>query len=259
MPTADFASAYLNGCVPYTVQFSDSSIAGTQLFYTWYFGDGDSSHLASPVHTYGNVGSYDVTLIVYTTNGCIGIDTFSVPGMVNVFPTPTAGITANPTSVSIFNPFISTFDQSMNGDSCWLDFGDGYAINACDGSHVYWNYGIYNIIQTVYNSYGCYDTAMVTVEVRPEDRFFIPNTFTPNGNGLNDIFMPAILGAEDYHFMIFDRWGELIFETHDVNVGWDGRYKGNKCQEDVYVWRITYTDVVDDSSRKMIGHVNLIR
>ncbi|MBI3512172.1 MAG: PKD domain-containing protein [Bacteroidetes bacterium] len=259
MPTADFAGAYLEGCNPFTVQFSDSSIAGTQLQYTWIFGDGDTSHLANPVHTYFGVGTYDVSLIVATTNGCIGIDTFSVPGMITVDPAPTAGITANPTVTSIFSPYITVTDQSMNGDSCILDFGDGFVTSACDGGHTYWSYGTYNIIQTVYNSYGCSDVDTVQVEVTPENRFFIPNTFTPNGDGLNDIFMPVILGAEGYHFMIFDRWGELIFETRDTNVGWDGRYKGNKCQEDVYVWKVDYVNVVDESSQKLIGHVNLIR
>ncbi|HTL82993.1 MAG TPA: T9SS type B sorting domain-containing protein, partial [Bacteroidia bacterium] len=107
--------------------------------------------------------------------------------------------------------------------------------------------------------FGCMSTDTVTIEILPEDRFYIPNTFTPNGNGLNDIFMPAILGADKYHFMIFDRWGNLIFETNDVNVGWDGRFKGHRCEEDVYVWRITYTDVVDLQEKTVIGHVNLIR
>ncbi|HEU4718381.1 MAG TPA: T9SS type B sorting domain-containing protein, partial [Bacteroidia bacterium] len=111
----------------------------------------------------------------------------------------------------------------------------------------------------VYNQYGCSDTAVIPIEVRPEFRFFIPNTFTPNGDGLNDIFMPAIMGVDNYHFMIFDRWGNLIFETSDTFQGWDGRYKGNKCQEDVYVWKIDFTNVVDESNQELIGHVNLIR
>jgi gliding motility-associated-like protein len=95
--------------------------------------------------------------------------------------------------------------------------------------------------------------------VLPENRFFIPNTFTPNGDGLNDLFMPAVMGVEDYRFMIFDRWGNLLFDTIDTYQGWDGRFKGNKCQEDVYVWKIAYTNVVNGEEIKVIGHVNLVR
>jgi gliding motility-associated-like protein len=259
IPKAGFAATPLSGCVPYTVQFSDSSITGTPAAYLWDFGDGGTSTLANPIHTYTDTGVFDVMLIITTNSGCIGIDTFFVPGMVTVHPIPTAGFSVTATSVSIFAPFIGTIDESFNNDSCVMDFGDGFVTSDCNFTHTYWNYGNYNITQVVYNQFGCTDTMVIPIEVRPEHRFFIPNTFTPNGDGLNDIFLPAILGATDYHFMIFDRWGELIFETYDVNQGWDGRYKGNKCQEDVYVWKIDYTNVVDESSQRLIGHVNLIR
>ncbi|MCX6311363.1 MAG: PKD domain-containing protein [Bacteroidetes bacterium] len=258
-PTADFAATPLYGCVPFTVQFSDSSIAGTPLQYLWNFGDGNTSTLSNPIHTYLNVGSYNVSLIIATSNGCIGIDTFLVPNMVNVLPIPTAGFSVSDTVVSIFSPFITVNDLSLNADSCVMNFGDGYSTTDCNSTHTYWNYGSYVITQIVYNQFGCSDTAHITIEVLPENRFFIPNTFTPNGDGLNDLFMPAILGADNYRFMIFDRWGELIFDTHDTFQGWDGRYKGNKCQEDVYVWKIEYKNVVDSEQKTLIGHVNLIR
>jgi len=259
MPTADFNTGPFVGCQPFVVQFSDSSIAGTQLYYHWEFGDGDTSNIASPIHVYPNVGVYDVTLVIWTTNGCVSIDTITVPGAVTVNPTPTAGFGVSDTSVSIFTPYITVSDSSIGADSCWLSFGDGYWTNDCNASHTYWAYGDYTITQIVVNQYGCPDTAYIQVEVTPEHRFFAPNTFTPNGDGLNDVFMPAIMGAEQYRFMIFDRWGMLIFETYDIYTGWDGRFKGNKCQEDVYVWKVDYLDVQHYESVSVIGHVNLIR
>jgi gliding motility-associated-like protein len=260
MPEADFSPVSSTGCVPFTVQFSDSSIAGTQLTYFWDFGDGYTSNMANPQHTYTMVGTFDVTLIVTTINGCIASDTFFSPGLITVLPVPTAGFTVDFQSVSIFDPVITVFDQSVNADSCYLSFGDGYTVtNACDQAHTYGNHGDYTITQIVWNEFGCSDTAQLVVEVRPEFRFYIPNTFTPNGDGLNDVFYPSIMGVEDYHFMIFDRWGELIFETSDIYTGWDGRYKGNKCQEDVYVWKVSFTDLTIEEGAKYIGHVSLIR
>ncbi|MDQ3111409.1 MAG: PKD domain-containing protein [Bacteroidota bacterium] len=258
-PTSNFSATPLYGCVPYTVEFQDSSIAGTPMTYQWDFGDGFTSTLPNPTHTYTDTGSYDVTLIITTTNGCIGIDTFSVLGMINVFPSPTAGFDVTAHSVSIFSPFIGTIDLSQNADSCVMDFGDGFVTGNCNAVHTYWNYGSFMITQTVYNEFGCPDTAQILIEVIPEHRFFIPNTFTPNGDGLNDMFIPVLMGVEDYHFMLFDRWGNLMFETIDTYQGWDGRYKGNRCQEDVYVWKITCTNVVNGEEIKIIGHVNLVR
>jgi gliding motility-associated-like protein len=259
VPQALFTATPLSGCVPYTVQFSDSSIVGTPATYLWQFGDGGSSTLANPVHTYTAAGTYDVMLIVTTVSGCIGIDTFFVPSMVTVLPIPTAGFMVSDSSVSIFDPFIGVTDESLNADSCYMDFGDGFVTSDCNSVHTYWAYGNYTIMQVVYNQFGCTDTMRIPVEVLPENRFFIPNTFTPNGNGLNDIFMPSIMGVENYRFMIFDRWGNLIFNTDDTFQGWDGRYKGNKCEEDVYVWKIEYTNVVTLEQEVIIGHVNLIR
>lgn len=258
-PTANFDTGPFVGCQAFGIQFSDSSIAGTQIDYLWDFGDGYTSTDAEPYHLYTNVGVYDVTLIIATTNGCIGIDTITVPGAVTVNPTPFAGFSTSDTVVSIFTPYISVTDLSVGADSCWLNFGDGYTTTDCNGGHTYWTYGQYTIMQIVNNEYGCSDTAWINVEVLPEHRFYIPNTFTPNGNGLNDVFMPAIMGAEQYHFMVFDRWGMLIFETYSLYEGWDGRFKGEECQQDVYVWKVDYLDIEHKTSETRIGHVNLIR
>lgn len=259
MPTASFNTGPFVGCQPFFVQFDDNSIAGTAISYFWDFGDGNTSTLAEPSHLYPNVGVYDVTLIIATTNGCIGIDTLTVPAAVTVNPSPVAGFSTSDTSVSIFNPYISVTDLSAGADSCSLDFGDGYTSADCNAGHTYQAYGNYTITQIVINEYGCPDTAQINVEVYPEHRFYVPNTFTPNGNGLNDVFMPAIMGAEQYHFMVFDRWGMLIFETYDLNEGWDGRFKGEECQQDVYVWKVDYLDIENRVSVTKIGHVNLIR
>jgi gliding motility-associated-like protein len=260
MPDALFNTPNAEGCVPHTVFFNDASITGVPLTYFWDFGDGNTSTQPNPSHTYTQVGVYDVTLIITATAGCVAVDTFFMPGLVVVNPVPTAGFTVDSLSVSIFDPFITATDLSSGADSCQLNWGDGYvSTNMCNETHAYWNYGQYTITQIVWNEYGCPDTAQLRVEVRPEHRFYIPNSFTPNGDGLNDVFIPAIMGAEDYRFMIFDRWGELIFESSDTDQGWNGRYKGDKCQQDVYVWKVEYTNAATGEPANKIGHVTLIR
>jgi gliding motility-associated-like protein len=258
-PDAQFDLTPINGCVPLVVHFTDHSTSATPMLYTWYFGDGDSSHLANPVHTYMSTGSYDVMLVIQTTSGCISLDTLFAPGLVNVYPYPTAGFSLSDTVFSQFSPYITATDLSTGADSCRLDFGDGYVTTDCNAGHSYWTYGNYIVMQVVYNDYGCTDTAWIPVEVLPEFRFYIPNTFTPNGDGRNDIFMPAVSGCEQYHFMIFDRWGMLIFETDNTEVGWDGRFRGSKCQEDVYVWKVDFLNGETQNTETHIGHVNLIR
>ena len=260
MPTADFDADPLVGCAPYTVQFSDSSIAGTTIDYLWDFGDGFTSTDANPVHTYTQVGVYDVTLTISTTNGCVATHVFTVPGMITVNPSPTAGFTVSPLETSIFNPLITLTDQSQNAISCSYSFGDGNGVsNVCDYEYSYQEAGIYDIAQVVTNEFGCTDTAHATVDIKHEYRFFIPNAFTPEGDGLNDIFKPSIMGVSDYRFLIFDRWGELIYEGSNYKEGWDGTYKGRKCQQDVYVYRLDFTDLVEFKEHTYIGRVTLIR
>ena len=94
--------------------------------------------------------------------------------------------------------------------------------------------------------------------------FYVPNGFTPDGDEYNNVFFPIFYsGYDPYNFelLIFDRWGELIFESHNVLEGWDGSYgmKGRKAQDGTYIWKITFKNALNDKRRKVVGHVNLIR
>lgn len=260
MPTADFNASPVMGCAPFEMHFSDSSIAGTPISYLWNFGDGQTSAEASPVHTYQNPGVYTVTLTISTSNGCISTDTFTVPNMITVLPIPTAGFTVDPLVTSIFTPEITVSDNSVNSIGCSYWFGNGsYASNTCNLTYSYSEPGTYEIMQVVSNEFGCTDTSYVTVEIKHEFRFWIPNAFTPNGDGLNDLFKPSVMGVEEYKFMIFDRWGELIYKTSNPQAGWNGNYRGDPCQEEVYVYRIVFRDLVEFKEHHYIGHVTLIR
>lgn len=118
-----------------------------------------------------------------------------------------------------------------------------------------------NIIYTVTatNHYGCSSAATTTVQVEIEASIYIPNTFTPNNDGLNDVFKPLCTNIIDLSMDIFDRWGLLIFHTNEAEQGWDGTYKGTKCQEDVYVYKLQYTDIPKHKTHNLAGQVNIVR
>ncbi|MBC7865187.1 MAG: PKD domain-containing protein, partial [Bacteroidia bacterium] len=246
IPIADFNASPIAGCAPLFVQFYDSSTVATPATYLWDFGDGFTSTLQDPTHIYTNVGVYSVIFTITTTTGCVATNTFTVPNMITVAPSPLAGFSAAPTTTSILEPWVVVTDSSSGGVVNWFyAFGDGGTDTVPSPQHTYTTYGDFNLMQIVTNSFGCPDTAYVPIKIIPEYRFWIPNAFTPfNNDDVNPLFKPLVFGVQDYEFQVFDRWGELIFETHDTEQGWDGTYKGDKVQIDVYVWKIKYRDVV---------------
>jgi gliding motility-associated-like protein len=129
-------------------------------------------------------------------------------------------------------------DQSNGASSYFWNFGDGSndSVSILENpSHDYLNDGTYTVTLITINPQGCADTVVHTIVVLPDFYFYFPNAFTPNSNGLNDTYKGFGVGIKKYHMQIFDRWGERIFETTDINVGWDGTYKGAKAPSAVYV------------------------
>ncbi|NVO02491.1 MAG: gliding motility-associated C-terminal domain-containing protein, partial [Bacteroidetes bacterium] len=163
-------------------------------------------------------------------------------------------------SSTLLEPVLNFIDESA-GASQWIwNFGDGHGSSVQSPHHEFADTGSYFVTQYVYNVYGCMDTASQIVHILPEYSFYVPNTFTPDGNGTNDHFFPkgTQFSNTDNIMYIFDRWGEMIFTTKDLNEGWDGTYKGAKVQVGVYVWRIITTDW-EGNKRNYMGHVNVIR
>lgn len=256
-PIADYTLGGSLACDLQPVQFVDASIGDTPLTYFWQFGDGGTSTVQNPSHTYPSIGNYNTSLIVVTANGCK--DTFALPSPIAVFPSPIAGVTATPIDTSIFYPDVTAFDLSSGAIDCDLYWGDGTMSTNCNDIHSYGAPGNYTIMQVVTNTNGCTDTAYIEIVIRPEYLFWIPNAFTPNGNGLNDIFKPKLIGVHDYSFIIFDRWGEKIFETTNEEAGWNGYFKNRLCTNDVFVYKINFRDDVENLDHQFIGRVTLVR
>jgi gliding motility-associated-like protein len=257
-PVANYGLASPVACVMQYVHFIDSSKKDSPLSYQWDFGDGSTSGEPNPYHIYETLGSYLTSVIITTAHGCS--DTFDLQDTIIVLPAPTAGFTVTPTDTSVFYADITMTDQSSGTSACAVYWGDGTVYNDCDSVHRYLKHGGYTIMQVVVNTSGCYDTAYSEVIIRPEFMCWIPNAFTPGkDDGMNDIFKPKLIGVREYSFMIFNRWGEKMFETQDPADGWNGHFKGTLAKSDVYIYKISFRDDVRNDPHEYIGNVSLIR
>jgi gliding motility-associated-like protein len=183
-----------------------------------------------------------VTLVVTSPSGCS--TTATTTASVTVNPSPHAEFTADPWLATTVAPFIHFTNQSANASYYSWDFGDGNASLQVNPQHTYAAKGIYTVTLYTGNQYGCTDTVSHTVEIDPEFTYYIPNAFTPNDDGKNDVFNGKGQEIIEFDMMIFDRWGELIYRTDNMNKGWDGRANDGEeiAQEGVYVYKITLRD-----------------
>jgi gliding motility-associated-like protein len=261
-PTVAFNSINIAGCAPLCSQFSDLStvVSGTISNWNWSFGDGYSSTSQNPSHCFDNSGLYDISLTVTSSNGCS--KTYTNLDMIHVYPNPTAEFISNVEETDILNPIVDFTNLSSNANSYEWNFGSLTTSTLTNPSYTYNQEGIYSTTLTATNQYGCKDFAIHDIIVKGIFTFYAPNTFTPNEDNKNDIFLPLGVGwdSEKYQLDIFDRWGNYCFTTKQVGQGWDGKAnKGSEtAQIDTYTWKVDLTDVFG-KNHKYIGRVTIIR
>ncbi len=261
-PIASIVPVSPLGCDPMSVEFTNTSTSASPLTYIWNFSDGTTSTAASPTHIFTPPGIYTYTLTVITTNKCIDTSQVVSVSSITVNPSPVANFVASPLVASIFEPDIFFFNTSGTSDiiSWYYDFADGTGSTEINPSHTYGAWADYYVTQTVTNSYNCPNTVGLLIRILPEFRFWIPNAFTPgNKDNLNDVFKPIVIGVENYTFMIFNRWGEMIYKTNDTEAGWNGSFKGAASPMDVYVWKCEFRNIVSKENESRVGHVTLVR
>jgi gliding motility-associated-like protein len=270
-PIAEFSYDKDEGCVPLTVQFFNQSKYATNL--RWNFGDGNNSQQENPIHTYTLPGIYTVSL---TASGSGGSDQEVKQNLIKVREYAVAYFTLNPQfpqEVYKDREPVDFYNLSQNADPdlyVW-DFGDGEGSGLENPVHYYSYTGIFDVQLIANNEYNCPDTFKIVsaVNIIEGGRLQMPNAFTPNPNGpsggstdgvilSNDVFFPFFDEVEKFHMQIFNRWGELIFETNDIDIGWDGYFNGVICPQDVYVYKVAVvypggeTDV-------LVGDVTLLK
>lgn len=245
------------GCAPYTAVFDNLSIAGET--WQWDFGDGSTSTLFEPTHDYPAPGTYTITLVATNPNTCNVTDTARIT--ITVYDKPTAEFTFSPTVPIENTP--TTFNNTSSPDAIrfkWL-FGDGdtlLTVSRAPIQHQYNATGTFNACLVAYNVAGCPDTVCYDVSTLINPLVDVPNAFTPNSGDINSKVMVRGFGIVKVRFIIWNRWGQKVFETNNRLEGWDGRVRGQIQPMDVYAYTLD-VEFFDGAKTTKKGDITLIR
>jgi len=248
-------------CSPLTVSFDNlEGIVTEEYNIEWDFGDGNTSSEVIPMHTYEMGGTYLVRLDLESPTGCIS--NFIATSANEVDQSPIANFSYTPAEVSVTNPVVTFINESVDATRYNWDFnGVG---NSLERNPVF-NFpdtGRQIVELIAFHENDCTDTTMQIIDIVPSVELFMPNAFTPNGDGKNDIFIPVgfLLGPLNYRFSIWNRWGEQVFFTNNINDGWNGRKKnsGSPAPNGIYTYLIEFNDT-RGKPHLLKGYATLIR
>lgn len=252
------------GCSPLNSVFSNTTPGNfTQDLCQWDFGDGNTGVGCNATNTYLIPGCYDVTLTVTTDEGCSG--TATVGSVVCVEEDPVPGFYWEPSQPSILDPTIQIVNISEGGTAYSYTFEQG---SSTDENPTVTFQGIneetdIQVCQTVISDLGCQADTCAIVTIYEDIIFYVPNAITPDGDLFNESFFPVFTSGVDpldYHLTIFNRWGEIIFESYNFDYGWNGHYgDGGLVQDGVYVWQIEFGEKLSDKKQTHRGHVTVLK
>ena len=232
------------------------------------FGDGDSLMIpasqTSFIHQYDSIKSYSLTMTTVSLIGCVYNNAFT--NMLEIHPNPTANFAVNPDVVSSMNPevtLINVSSQDVVKSSWYMPMAEVDTATTEDASAKYplAQEGDYNVTLFVENFYGCRDSITKTILVQNEMTMYIPNSFTPNGDEFNNTWIISTNGIDLQNFtlLLYNRWGELIYESHDPSIGWDGTFGDELVQAGIYQWSITGINLLTGIEFERHGFLNIFR
>ena len=259
LPSVSFSANKNSGCQPLEIIFTNTGDFGEGC--EWNFGDGSISSLCGGVtHTYYNSGIYDVELTVTDVNGCSS--TVLYEDYIDVFVKPVADFTFDPSTTTTEETLITFTDLSSNAEEWTWTFDDHGNSNDQNPIFTFPQLdGSYDITLIVKTDKGCSDSITKTLIITQEQLIYAPNVITPDGDSFNEIFLPYLTGIDiyDYHLAIYNRWGEVVFESYDVTKGWNGTYGGEIVEDGVYIWQIEFGNVNNDIQHLEKGTVTLLK
>ena len=261
LPLASFSVNNTSGCVPLTVSLLADTI-GQNATYAWTSTGAGSQIGANPQMTFVNGGCYDVTLIA-TLNGCANSTTSA--SLICVQNYPVANFYTSPGSFSENNQTLSFINTSIGASGYIWNFGDGSLSNEENPNHYF--QGITSgetITLLASTSMECMDSISIEIPASLGEIYYIPNAFTPDGDKFNQVFKPVFTAGfsfDGFEMLIYNRWGELLFESHNPYVGWDGSYglEGLDCPSGTYSYKVNIKLQDKEETLIIMGHVNLLR
>ncbi len=245
------------GCVPYTAVFNNTSIGGQS--FEWFFGDGNTSTVANPTHVYNTAGTYNIVMVATDPNTCNITDTARFT--ITVFDNPVANFSYTPLVPVNNSPHTFTNLSSPDAVSFKWDFGDGDTLLTTSRlpiQHQYNTTGTFNACLIAYNAAGCADTLCQQVSAVITPLVDVPNAFTPMSGDINSVVMVKGFGISKMRFIIWNRWGQKVFETSNRLQGWDGKVKGQVQPMDVYAYTLE-VEFFDGTKTTKKGDITLIR
>ncbi|MGB3948280.1 MAG: gliding motility-associated C-terminal domain-containing protein, partial [Bacteroidia bacterium] len=257
-----------SGCSPLCISFTNLSTisSGSNQQWNWNFGDGNNAFVQNPSHCFTNNNpnnsiNYTVSLTVTSNEGCSA--SLTKNNYITVFPQPIADFNYTPSLPTTLNPIVS-FENTSVGSTSWmwnfLNNNDTATSVLESPYYTCSDTGTVLIHLIATNTYLCSDTIETSIIVGQDWAIYIPNAFSPDDNGINDTFFAKTYGIKKLEMLIFDRWGNLLFESTELQSHWDGKAnKGNDiAQMDVYVYVINAVDIFD-KKHKYKGTVTLVR
>lgn len=262
LPMVKFDVQKTSSCLPMIPVFvnnTDASMIGNG-GCSWNFGDGAVSSDCSTTHAYNQSGVYNITLTVVSPQGCIG--KLSQPTRININPDPVAKFSYVPVQPTVTSNKVEFSNESEGARTYnWNIAGTATTVTNPEHQFPTGDSGTYVVCLTAISDSGCVNISCQKIFVNGETSVFVPNAFTPDGDGINDEFKPSALGVDlaTYEFTVFDRWGEVIFSSNDPKKGWDGNLQGSPVKSDVYPWRLIYKEKYSVERREQYGRVTLLR
>jgi len=243
----------------FNILSNDSTITNCM----WTFETGETFTSCNDYsYNFNTTGCIDATVSVTSSNGCV--TQLQLNDFVCVDSNPVADFSSSTTELTSIDTYVKFWNESTNASSYEWQFGDGFSSQASDPTHTFPTNetGDYNVVLYAYSEFGCVDSTLRVITVKEDIRVFVPNAFTPDGNLFNETFKPVIDGEYnpyDYTLLLFNRWGEVVFESRNADIGWDGTFNQKIVQDGVYIWKIHVSSLDGTIEKDLTGHVTLLK
>jgi gliding motility-associated-like protein len=263
LPIVSFIADDTDGCSPLTVQFTNTT-PGNIAECVWNIqGAPDTIQACATSYTFDAPGLYDITLTTTSTSGCTNSVTYD--DYIYVEADPIADFVPSTSTISVYSSDVSFINTSFGASSYLWNFGEGMGTSTDEEPMVTYPGEVqsnYSVTLYALSPLGCIDSVTRAIIYQEEVIFYVPNSFTPDGDEFNQVFQAIFTSGYDpydFNMTIFNRWGEVVFETNDDTVGWDGTYGGKVVQSGTYTWKIEFKTIYNDERVMVNGHLNLLK